>query len=303
MPFLAATAVFSLLAGCSLFERAHRPAWRTEAEESCLSQGLVKVTAYVQPSAEINGPGICGLVHPFKIAALADDTVTLNQRIVLACPMIPALNGWISDVVQPAAQARFGQQVVEIETFGSYSCRGIDNMSGASLSEHAFANAIDVSGFVLADGREINVQNDWKKETQEGAFLHDVHQGACDTFSTVLGPGSDMFHYNHIHVDLAHHAIMRDGTMRHVCKPVPQTVLPPPEPDGLPESPPLDNPDLISRRQQPTAPAPAYASVPAYRTQTVPHASAFAPPADIPDPDHTSSIKRKQPAADENPDD
>jgi hypothetical protein len=81
LPFLTVTAVFALLAGCSLFERAHRPAWRTQAEETCLSQESVKVSAYVQPAPEINGPGICGLVHPLRVLALADDSVTINQKV------------------------------------------------------------------------------------------------------------------------------------------------------------------------------------------------------------------------------
>ena len=89
------------------------------------------------------------------------------------------------------------------------------------LSEHAFGNAVDVAGFTLADGRTIDFVRDWKKtESQEGAFLHEAHAGACQYFTTVLGPGADVFHYNHIHLDLANHGSTNTGPRR-ICKPAP----------------------------------------------------------------------------------
>ena len=89
---------------------------------------------------------------------------------------------------------------------GSYSCRGMNGQANARISEHAFGNAIDIGGFRLADGRRITVVHDWTRgDEQTQAFLRDVHAGACKTFTTVLGPGANVFHYNHIHVDLAMH--------------------------------------------------------------------------------------------------
>lgn len=233
-PYLTLVLMLSILAGCSVFRREERPAWRSQAENVCLSQKLVQASAYVQPAPSIDGPGICGMEHPFKTTALADGTVALDSRATLACPMIPMLDRWVIDVVQPYAMARFGEPVVRINTMGSYGCRSIDHIKGASLSEHAFGNAIDVAGFKLASGREINVQKGWKgPDEQERAFLREVQAGACGYFSTVLAPGSDMFHYNHIHVDLARHRILRDGTMYRVCKPVPTDVATP-APDFAP---------------------------------------------------------------------
>ncbi len=227
-PYLTAVILLTILAGCSIFRREERPAWRSQAESVCLSQKLVQTSAYVQPAPSIDGPGICGMDHPFKTTALAQGSVALDSRATLACPMLPMLDQWVIDVVQPYAQARFGEQVVKINTMGSYGCRTIDHIKGASLSEHAFGNAIDVAGFKLASGREINVQKGWKgPDEQERAFLREVQAGACSYFTTVLAPGSDMFHYNHIHVDLARHRILRDGTMYRVCKPVPTDVSTP----------------------------------------------------------------------------
>ena len=152
--FLGGFALFSL-AGCGYVERAERPAWRTQAENLCLSRGLVKPSAYIEPRPEISGPGICGMTHPFKVSALANGAISLDKPLTIDCSMIPAIEAWLEQVVQPAAQARFGQRVVGLDAFGAYSCRSVDNIAGAQLSEHAFGNAVDVSGFRLDDGREI----------------------------------------------------------------------------------------------------------------------------------------------------
>ena len=241
------------LAGCSTYVREQRPAWRAEAENACLARNVVQETSFLRASNEISGPGICGLTHPFKATALADGSVTLNSTATLDCSMISALDTWIKEVVQPVAQARFGEPVVRINTMGSYSCRGINNMSGAKLSEHAFGNALDIGGFVLASGRELNIMRGFNgADEQERAFLHEAHAGACGYFTTVLGPGYNIFHYNHIHIDLAMHGSTSRGPRRY-CKPVPEHALPePPKRDNLPDPPPIEEEMDIAR-----APIPA----------------------------------------------
>jgi len=262
-PFaLGGFALFSL-AGCGSIERAERPAWRAQAENVCLSRGLVKPSAYIEPRPEISGPGICGMTHPFKVSALADGAISLDKPLTIDCSMIPAIEAWLNEVVQPVAQARFGQRVVGLDVFGAYSCRSVDNIAGAQLSEHAFGNAVDVSGFRLADGREIVIAREWKKtDTQESAFLHEAHAGACQHFTTVLGPGADVFHYNHFHLDLAMHGATNTGPRRY-CKPLPApNLLPPPAaPDGLPPAPDIEEPMDVARAK-PGAPTPRFAMAP-----------------------------------------
>ena len=240
LPFAALAALALLLAGCgqSGFEQSRRPAWRQQAEDACIAQGLVHASHYIAPrGSAIDGPGICGLTQPYMVGALSEDRVQLDSVATLDCPMVAALNTWIAEVVQPDAQTRFGQQVVQIDTMGSYSCRAMNGQAGGHISEHAFGNAIDIAGFRLADGRRITVVHDWTQgDDQSQAFLRDVHAGACSTFTTVLGPGYNIFHYNHIHVDLAMHGSGRGGR-KHYCKPVPQESRPAPAPDGLPEPP------------------------------------------------------------------
>ncbi len=248
-PLFLGVCALSSLSGCGFLEHAERPAWRTQAEEACLARKLVQPSAYIIAAHEIDGPGICGLTHPFKVSAIANGAIAVDPPVMIDCAMIPALESWLADTVQPLAQTRFGQPVVGLSVFGSYSCRSVDNIEGAQLSEHAFGNAIDVAGFKLADGRSVSIVADWKKaDSQEAAFLHEAHAGACQVFTTVLGPGADVFHYNHFHLDLAMHGATNTGPRRY-CKPAPAPdLLPAPaRPDGLPPAPDIDEPQDVAR--------------------------------------------------------
>jgi Extensin-like protein C-terminus len=108
----------------------------------------------------------------------------------------------------------FGQRVVEIKQISAYSCRGMNGNPSAHISEHAFGNAMDIAAFTLADGRRIVVKDGWHGLPEEQGFLRDVQGAACRTFNTVLAPGSNRFHYDHIHVDL-----MRRARRPVICEP------------------------------------------------------------------------------------
>ena len=113
----------------------------------------------------------------------------------------------------------------------------IDGMAISDQLTGSFGNALDIGGFVLADGRKIVIRRDWTRgDEQTQAFLREAQGGACERFTTVLAPGSNAFHYDHIHVDLAMHGSSRRG-LRHICKPAIPSLAPPPERDTLPEAP------------------------------------------------------------------
>ena len=257
-PFVLALVAALPLAGCGFFGRPERPIWRTQAENACFARKLVALSDLIASAPEIDGPGVCGMTRPLKVSALADGAVGVDKVLTIDCPMIPALEAWLNDIVQSDAAARFGQRVAMLKVFGAYSCRSIDNMAGARLSEHAFGNAVDVAGFTLTDGRSLEFVRDWKSAgTQEAAFLHEVHAGACRYFTTVLGPGADVFHYNHIHLDLANHGATDTGPRR-ICRPRPEpSLLPPPAtPDGLPPAPEIEEPLDVARLGDPPATRP-----------------------------------------------
>jgi hypothetical protein len=132
--------------------------------------------------------------------------VSVNPPATLACPIVSELERWITGAVQPAAMRWFGSPVAEIKQISAYSCRGMNGNPNARISEHAFGNALDIAAFTLADGRTITVKNGWHGLPEEQGFLRDVQGAACDQFTTVLAPGSNAYHYDHIHVDLMRHS-------------------------------------------------------------------------------------------------
>ena len=149
-------------------------------------------------------PSVTASVGPVEVKPVA----------TLACPLVSALDQWIATAVQPAALRWFHQPVVEIKQISAYSCRGMNGNPNAHISEHAFGNALDIASFVLADGHKVTVQYGWRGSPEEQAFLHDVQLAACNEFTTVLAPGANIYHYNHIHVDL-----MRRYSGRRICQP------------------------------------------------------------------------------------
>lgn len=202
-----------------------RASWRDKAEESCLASGAVRASPYVQVARRFSGPSACGIETPLKVSGALGGRVAIIPTATINCPLTAALDRWIQNSVQPAAYRQFGSQVIEIKQIASYGCRGRNNSHRGHLSEHAYGNALDVAAFKLANGQEIIVARDWNRGTARAqAFLAEVFTGACATFYTVLGPGSDRFHYNHIHVDLLVTNVSRNGS--HYCRPQPRRGLP-----------------------------------------------------------------------------
>lgn len=207
----------TLLWGCArqpAFVTKDEP-WRRTDETQCLQSGFVRESRYVHARSALGGPEACGAIQPFEMTAASSGTVHLVPTATLRCPMIPAVDHWVTTVVQPAARSYLGQAVVEVKVAASYSCRPRNGIFGGKLSEHGHANALDVSGFKLADGRWVTVKGGWSSWSGDGGFLKAVHRGGCNVFTTVLGPNADAFHHDHFHFDLAKHG--RDGNGR-ICK-------------------------------------------------------------------------------------
>jgi len=259
---------------------------------------LAPVTAEVVPLAPIRN-GDCGTPAPVLLRSIGSkEKVTVDPPFLVNCPMIVALNRWLEKTVQPAATAAFGSPVARL-IGSSYACRNRYNLPNDRLSQHAFANAIDLPVFILADGRRVDLATGWgptrrdlvaaakaklvpivAKETQsdpqaekvappdkdageakgghaaltvvvkasasqeavpvkaspspeadpappepkakapvpdplstpEAKFLRRVHQGACQVFSTVLGPEVNDVHRTHLHLDL------QDRNALNVCE-------------------------------------------------------------------------------------
>lgn len=140
------------------------------------------------------------------IALRPDDRAALRYApagLVTACPVAAALALWERETVQPAALRLLGTRVASVEHFGSFSCRRLYGRADGGWSEHATADAVDIAGFRLADGRRISVLRDWHRAGPDAAFLRVVRDGACDLFATVLSPDYNAAHANHLHFDQA----------------------------------------------------------------------------------------------------
>lgn len=156
--------------------------------------------AVFTPQPVLDGPGDCGAVDVVRLEAVTmpdGSTLRLDQPAMLRCSMAQALVHWVRDDVGPATAA-LGSPIA-IAAYETYQCRGRNRVAGARLSEHGKANAIDIVGMRLADGRLL----DWSNRSVARDYRERIRASACERFMTVLGPGSDGHHEDHIHVDLA----------------------------------------------------------------------------------------------------
>ncbi len=161
---------------------------------------LAKLAGF-RPLPMLVGAGECGATDAVLLDSvfLPDKTkVPLSPPATLRCSMAEQIALWVRDDVAPAA-LKLGSPLRGVDNYDSYECRGRNRVRGATLSEHGRANALDVRGFNLADGEmikltDVNVAREWRES---------LRATTCARFSTVLGPGSDSAHEEHIHVDLA----------------------------------------------------------------------------------------------------
>jgi hypothetical protein len=158
----------------------------------------VAVATPENPMAWDNG---CSAAAPVRITAfkLKDGkTVELRPSAILRCTTALTIGNWIRDDLSPAAE-KLGTRIERIDVAASFGCRPRNSIFGAIMSEHGKANAFDIRSLHLADGRTVTIEN----TVGPPAFFTEMRKSACVRFMTVLGPGSDKSHENHLHVDLA----------------------------------------------------------------------------------------------------
>lgn len=150
---------------------------------------------------QIGGTGGCGIANPVRVSAVAG--VRLDPPATVNCTAARALADWVETTAAPSAARYAGAPLVKLNIAASYACRRINNRPSGALSEHATGNAVDISAFVLADGRRITLTDGWRGAGR--SFLLASWRGACGPFGTVLGPDSDRHHLDHFHFDVARH--------------------------------------------------------------------------------------------------
>jgi hypothetical protein len=181
---------------------------RPEARQCLANLGATRADFTPLPD-QYFGAG-CSTVNAVRLASLQGDYAELELSNLgpVTCPLAETFAAWARFGVDRAARQILGSALVRIETMGSYNCRNVEGT--ARRSAHATANAIDVSAFVLADGRRITVLGDWYDGAPaERQFLQIVHASACKRFGTTLGPGYNAAHHNHFHLELSGNSFCR----------------------------------------------------------------------------------------------
>lgn len=148
----------------------------------------------------------CGLRNAVRVRATG---VNPSAPFAASCRLAVSLALWEQHVLQPAARAHLGQPVARLEHFGSYACRNVYGRPSGRRSRHATADALDVAGVVLADGRRVRVAADWQGDGREALFLRALRDGACRVFDGVLGPEYNAAHADHLHLERSGFRICR----------------------------------------------------------------------------------------------
>jgi hypothetical protein len=186
--------------------------------QRCLAALAQTGMRYSPLSNRVTGPG-CG----FENAVLLREAgVRLGAPVSLSCPMALSFAMWERHALQPAAERHAGQRVTAISHLGSYACRNVNRGEGAApnapagkRSRHATADALDIAGFTLADGKRISVLRQWQAHDSasvpnpETLFLQEAHRGACRYFKGVLGPDYNAAHSDHFHLETGGYGMCR----------------------------------------------------------------------------------------------
>lgn len=180
------------------------PGWATAAKLSALAddtrecRGVLERSQIDYTALAPTGEGACARPDRTRLDAYP----FTPDRPATTCRVAIALQLWERHALIPAAEELFGSKIDRIEHLGAFSCRRLYGRGSGPWSEHATGNAIDIAGFLLADGTRISVLSDWPTESDKAAFLRRVRDGACRSFSTVLSPDYNAAHADHFHLDM-----------------------------------------------------------------------------------------------------
>ncbi len=166
---------------------------------ACLDR-LRKLGVVFERAPAIKDAG-CGVANPLMVKALGSG-VSLTSEATLNCPTTEAVALWVRDVLLPFSREQLRARPTAIVPGSTYACRTRNGRQGARMSEHAAANAFDVMSVEFAGRPPLEIRARASGDP-EGRFQAAIRQGSCAYFTTVLGPGSDASHGNHLHFDLA----------------------------------------------------------------------------------------------------
>jgi hypothetical protein len=215
-------------------DKAAAPAAPAVLEPSACRRALTEEVAIAPSITPIHGDGGCGgddLVKLEAVVLRGGQRVELKPAATLRCEMARAVADWVRDDAEPLAES-LGSVLSGLDNFDSYECRGRNRVKGAKLSEHGKANALDVRSLDLVNGTKLALTD----RTLSREIREKVLWSVCTRFTTVLGPGSDWYHEDHIHLDLAQRRNNYKLCQWNVYDPLPETapLLPAERPEEAP---------------------------------------------------------------------
>ncbi len=183
-------------------EKARERPREDEREQADCRAALKRIGAVFEGAPAVEDGKACGIVKPVLLKGLPGG-VAVEPAATIRCDTALQLARWLEGSVKPAVAAAMpGEAVVGLSQASAYVCRNRNGATEGRISEHAFGNAIDIAGFALRSGKTITIRPADKDATLEGAFQRAITEAACLYFTTVLDPGSDAAHQNHLHLDV-----------------------------------------------------------------------------------------------------
>lgn len=179
---------------------------RLRNDPQLCEQALATSSLRYRKQADSPASAKCPLSNVLRIEA---GQARLSSSFLASCPLAVAYALFEHHGLQPIAQRVFGQRVTQVDHLGSFACRNVYHRKQGRLSQHATANALDISGFRLADGQRIVLARDWQGEGVKARFLREVQKAGCKSFNTVLGPDYNAAHRNHFHLDMGRWQVCR----------------------------------------------------------------------------------------------
>lgn len=161
------------------------------------------VEAKILPPIDNEG---CGTTSPYRLKSISvpGRKIRLATPATFNCPMATAFIDWVKEIDQ-LSRTMHGVGIKTIHTGTSYMCRRRNNSKTGKISEHGFANAIDLTGFSLTDGTEIKLPGAWHTGGKSQKLMRASHRQGCKIFTTVLGPEANALHKDHLHLDMGCH--------------------------------------------------------------------------------------------------
>lgn len=172
-----------------------------EADFAACEAELAALGASYERAAPIDGEGSCGAPRPIRLTAVGG--IEIRPALALRCATALSLGLWVDRVVAPLSDLYMDDSLRAVLVGTGYQCRRRRGDGTAKWSEHAFANAVDISGMMFESGDVLAIEERTRSAEPGRSFQAGVRGGACAFFTTVLGPTTNAAHANHLHVDMA----------------------------------------------------------------------------------------------------